>query len=91
MYWELMRRSCERGIKWFDYGRSKVGTGPYSFKKNWGFEPESLHYEYYLVNADEIPNISPTNPKYAMFINGWKKMPYWTTKLVGPHLVKYLG
>ena len=34
-YWELMRRSCERGLKIFDYGRSKVGTGPYSFKKNW--------------------------------------------------------
>jgi len=91
MYWELMRRSCERGIKWFDYGRSKVGTGPYSFKKNWGFEPESLHYEYYLVNADEIPNISPTNPKYSMFINAWKKMPFWTTKVIGPHIVKYLG
>lgn len=91
MYWELMRRSCERGIKWFDYGRSKVGTGPYSFKKNWGFEPESLNYEYYLVNAMEIPNISPTNPKYARFINAWKKMPFWATKIVGPRLVKYLG
>ncbi len=35
-YWELMRRACERGIKLFDYGRSKIGTGPYAFKKNWG-------------------------------------------------------
>jgi lipid II:glycine glycyltransferase (peptidoglycan interpeptide bridge formation enzyme) len=38
-YWELMRRSCERGLKVFDYGRSKLGTGSYAFKKNWGFEP----------------------------------------------------
>lgn len=91
MYWELMRHSCERGLKWFDYGRSKVGTGPYSFKKNWGFEPEPLEYEYYLVNAKEIPNVSPTNPKYAIFINTWKKMPFWATKLIGPHINKYLG
>ena len=35
-YWELMRRACERGCKLFDYGRSKEGTGPYAFKKNWG-------------------------------------------------------
>lgn len=34
-YWELMRRACERGLKVFDYGRSKQGTGPYAFKKNW--------------------------------------------------------
>ena len=40
MYWELMRRSCERGLQVFDYGRSKQGTGSYSFKKNWGFEPQ---------------------------------------------------
>jgi FemAB-related protein (PEP-CTERM system-associated) len=91
MYWELMRRSCERGIKWFDYGRSKVGTGPYSFKKNWGFEPEPLEYEYYLVKATEIPNVSPTNPKYAAFINMWKKMPFWATKIIGPRLNRYLG
>lgn len=91
MYWELMRSSCEQGIKVFDYGRSKVGTGAYSFKKNWGFEPQPLHYEYYLVKDTALPNISPTNPKYAMFIQAWKKMPLWMTRLIGPHIVKYTG
>ena len=91
MYWELMRHSCEQGIKVFDYGRSKVGTGAYSFKKNWGFEPVPLHYEYYLVKSSELPNISPTNPKYKMFIDVWKKLPLWMTRLVGPHIVKYTG
>ena len=38
-YWDLMRRACERGLKVFDYGRSKRGTGSFDFKKNWGFEP----------------------------------------------------
>ncbi len=50
-YWELMRRACERGIRMFDYGRSKRDTGSFDFKKNWGFEPEPLHYEYRLYNA----------------------------------------
>jgi FemAB-related protein (PEP-CTERM system-associated) len=27
-YWELMRMACARGLKVFDYGRSKEGTGP---------------------------------------------------------------
>ena len=26
-YWELMRRACEKGLRFFDYGRSKRGTG----------------------------------------------------------------
>ncbi len=35
----------------FDYGRSKRGTGAFDFKMYWGFEPEPLHYEYFLVRA----------------------------------------
>ena len=50
-YWELMRRACERGLRVFDYGRSKHGTGSFDFKKNWGFEPTPLHYEYQAVQA----------------------------------------
>jgi FemAB-related protein (PEP-CTERM system-associated) len=91
MYWELMRRSCERGLKWFDYGRSKEGTGSYSFKKNWGFEPEPLHYEYWLVKAGAMPNVSPTNPKYRLFIDAWKHLPLPVTRLVGPWIARNLG
>jgi len=91
MYWELIRRSCEQGFKWFDYGRSKVGTGPYNFKKYWGFEPEPLHYEYYLLNAEEIPDVNPNNPKYKLFIKAWQKMPFSLTKVIGPHIVRNLG
>ena len=58
-YWELMRRACARGLKVFDYGRSKKGTGPYAFKKNWGFEPTQLHYAYRLYKSDSIPQNNP--------------------------------
>jgi FemAB-related protein (PEP-CTERM system-associated) len=91
MYWDLMRRAAERGVGVFDYGRSKRGTGSYSFKKNWGFEPEPLHYEYRLIKARSIPDVNPLNPKYRLFINLWKSLPLAVTRVVGPHLVKNLG
>jgi FemAB-related protein (PEP-CTERM system-associated) len=91
MYWELMRRSCERGVRVFDYGRSKQGTGSYSFKKNWGFEPAPLYYEYYLLKARQMPDVSPMNPKYRVFINAWKRLPLPVTRLVGPMLARNLG
>ena len=91
MYWELMRRSCEQGIKVFDYGRSKEGTGSYSFKKNWGFAPQPLHYQYHLVKAAAIPEVNPMNPKYQLFIRAWKKLPLPVANFVGPMLAKYLG
>lgn len=90
-YWELMRRACERGVRVFDYGRSKVGTGPYDFKRNWGFEPKPLHYRYKLVRADRVPENNPNNPKYRLFIKAWQRMPLALTNFLGPHIVKNLG
>ena len=91
MYWELMRQSAEQGIRIFDYGRSKLGTGSYSFKKNWGFVPEPLSYEYHLVRSDTMPDINPMNPKYQMFIKAWRKLPLPLANLVGPLLARNLG
>lgn len=91
MYWELMRRACERGLRVFDYGRSKKGTGPYSFKKNWGFVPEPLSYEYRLIRARQVPDVNPLNPKYRLFVELWKRLPLPVTKLVGPLISRNLG
>lgn len=91
MYWDLMRRSAEEGIRIFDYGRSKQGTGSYSFKKNWGFEPEPLYYEFHLVKATELPDINPLNPKYQLFIKAWQKLPLRLSQWIGPYLARNLG
>ncbi len=91
LYWELMRRACVRGVRIFDYGRSKQGVGSYSFKKNWGFTPEPLHYSYHLVRADELPDVNPLNPKYRIFIETWKRMPTAVTNMVGPRIARNLG
>lgn len=91
MYWEVMRRAVEKGVKVFDYGRSKIGTGSYSFKKNWGFTPEPLFYEFYLIKATELPDINPLNPKYQFFIAAWKKLPLPISQFIGPFLSKDLG
>ncbi len=91
MYWELMRRACERGLRVFDFGRSKRGTGSFDFKKNWGFEPQPLHYEYRLVRSKSVPEHNPLNPKYQLFINMWKRLPLPLANLIGPYIVKSLG
>ena len=86
-----MRRSAEQGIQVFDFGRSKNDTGPYKFKKHWGFEPEPLHYEYHLVKATAVPEVNPLNPKYQLFIRAWKKLPLPVANRIGPFLAKNLG
>ena len=91
MYWNLMQAAAAKGYRVFDFGRSKLGTGAYDFKKNWGFEAQPLAYEYRLFGSTAVPDNNPLNPKYQMFIKLWRKMPLPLANLIGPHIVKDLG
>jgi len=91
MYWDVMQSACQKGVRIFDYGRSKKGTGSYSFKKNWGFEPTPLPYTYRLINIHQLPEVNPLNPKYQLFIKAWKKLPLPIANAIGPLLSQSLG
>ena len=75
IYWNQMCEAIERGAKVFDFGRSKFDAGSFGYKKTWGIEPAPLEYQYYLQTASQIPNVNPNNPKYALALKVWKKLP----------------
>ena len=91
LYWEVIRRAALRGCHTFDFGRSKAHTGAFAFKKNWGFEPQWLEYEYWLKPGAGIPSKNPTNPKYSLFIEAWKRLPLPLANALGPFLIRGLG
>jgi FemAB-related protein (PEP-CTERM system-associated) len=91
MYWELMRHAARRGARVFDFGRSKFGTGSFDFKKNWGFTPEPLHYQYQVRPGRAIPDHNPLNPKYRLLIAAWKRLPLAVANLLGPPIVRGIG
>jgi FemAB-related protein (PEP-CTERM system-associated) len=91
LYWETMRRAADRGCRIFDFGRSKIGTGSFSFKQNWGFEPVKLHYRFRLKPGETIPDHNPLNPKYQIFIAAWKRLPLPVANALGPLIVRGLG
>jgi FemAB-related protein (PEP-CTERM system-associated) len=90
-YWELMRCAGERGVRLFDFGRSKQGTGSFAFKKNWGFEPQLLGYEFQLFDRAAIPQNNPLNPRYKAFISVWRRLPRRVATAIGPFVVRNLG
>jgi hypothetical protein len=86
-----MRRACASGVRVFDYGRSKLGTGSYDFKKNWGFAPTPLCYEFKLRKRETVPQNNPLNPKYRMLIAIWRRLPLPVANALGPFIVRNLG
>ncbi len=91
MYWALMEHARARGATSFDFGRSKLGTGPYAFKKNWGFEPSPLHYEFRLAEGATMPDLNPNSPKYRAMTRIWSRLPLWLANRLGPPLARGLG
>ncbi len=84
LYYTLMRRAVQRGVRIFDFGRSKVGSSHFDTKSYWGFEPTPLVYHVALVKAKELPNVNPNNPKFERFVALWKKLPLPVANLIGP-------
>lgn len=90
LYWEVLRYAIDAGYQRFDFGRSTIDAGTYRFKKQWGAEPRQLHWHYWLADGGEPPKMNPDNPKYAMAIRTWQKLPLSVANRIGPRIVRNL-
>ena len=89
MYAELMRVASEEGVREFDFGRSKRGTGAFAFKTQWNMRVEPLTYQVHLVKRKDVPNFSPVNPKFELATRLWKRIPLPLTTWLGPQVVRW--
>ena len=88
MYWNLISQSCCEGYRYFDFGRSKRGTGSFTFKSGWSMQMIDLPYQYCLVRARQVPHLSPIDPKFRLAVNLWKRLPFAVTKVLGPKVIR---
>lgn len=91
MYFALMRHARGRGCSQFDFGRSKVGTGAFAFKKNWGFAPQPLTYAVRTADGTAPRAINPLDPKYKLKIALWQRLPLAIANRIGPIIARGLG
>jgi FemAB-related protein (PEP-CTERM system-associated) len=91
MYFALMLHARRRGCTRFDFGRSKTGSGPWAFKKNWGFEPEPLSYASWTAPGATRRDADPTSAKHAARIALWKRLPLALANRLGPPIARGLG
>ncbi|MBP6380609.1 MAG: FemAB family PEP-CTERM system-associated protein [Sphingorhabdus sp.] len=91
MYYALMNHARRRGCTSFDFGRSKVDSGAYFFKKNWGFEPEPLSYSTRTANGSPPRDVNPNSAKYRSIVSAWQKLPLPIANLIGPWISRGLG
>jgi FemAB-related protein (PEP-CTERM system-associated) len=91
MYFELMRHALRRGCDRFDFGRSRTGSGPYHFKRNWGFSPEPLTYAAWTAPGAPLRDAAPNSTGNAALAAMWRRLPLAVANRVGPHIARGLG
>ena len=87
MYHQLLERAIARGATCFDFGRSSTDSGTYRFKRQWGAQAHATPWQVYLRQG-ELDAARPDHPANRRKIEAWKKLPVWTTKLIGPAIVR---
>ncbi|MCE7797381.1 FemAB family PEP-CTERM system-associated protein [Sphingobium sufflavum] len=91
LYFNLMLHAMERGCDIFDFGRSKVGTGPALWKKTWGFEADPLDYFVHAAAGHEARDVNPLSPQYRRKVELWKRLPAPIADRIGPWIARGLG
>jgi len=91
LYFRLMGHARETGCTIFDFGRSKVGTGPAMWKKTWGFDPEPLAYYMHAAPGHEPRDVNPLSPQYRRKVELWKRLPPVIADGLGPFIARGLG
>lgn len=87
LYWEALQSAIGRGSVLFDFGRSTVDAGTYRFKAQWGAQPLPLHWHYWLPPGRRLPDLRPSNPRFALAIRAWQRLPVWAANRLGPTIV----
>lgn len=90
LYWEILKYAIKQGYRNFDFGRSSKDSGTYRFKQQWGAQPRPLYWHYWQASGDTLPSLNPDNPRYALAIKVWQRLPLTVTTALGPLIVKNL-
>lgn len=90
LYWSILSFAAEHGFRFFDFGRSTIGSGTHRFKKQWGAQDVPLSWVYWLPDGASLPELNPENPRYRLAIKIWQHLPVQLTELLGPPLARRL-
>lgn len=91
LYFRLMSHARARGLRVFDFGRSKAGTGPAAWKHNWGWPAEPLTYAVRTAPGARPRDMNPLSPGNRRKVEMWKRLPLLLANMIGPLIAMDLG
>ena len=93
LYWSLLAHCADNGTASFDFGRSTYNEGTFKFKKQWGAEPELLHWHDLLQpESNHLSEDATGESKIRPIVeNIWRKLPLALTVTIGARVRGYIS
>lgn len=86
--WDMMEQASRRALSWFDLGRSEPDSSQARFKRQWNPEERPVTEVVLSPGGRSVPDLVPTNPRYALAQRLWRRMPLAVTRRAGPMLIR---
>ncbi len=91
LYWEIIRLSCQRGMKYLDFGRSRKDSTQLAFKRSWGATEISQPCYLYSFNHETFNYFEEENANISSWVKHWKHLPRFITDPIGPIICKQMA
>jgi FemAB-related protein (PEP-CTERM system-associated) len=91
LLWKVIQYGREKGYKYLDLGRTRIGGGVYHFKRGWGGREIPLEDYLYSVKGNIRRTPDPSEGIYLFLIKIWARLPLSVSKAVGPRIIKQIG
>jgi FemAB-related protein (PEP-CTERM system-associated) len=89
LYWALMERLIDRGVRTFNFGRCSPGSGTHRFKRQWGGRDVPLPWLQWSRNGTSAtPNDESRLLRLAS--EAWRRTPLFVANRLGPVLARRL-
>lgn len=89
--WHAIKKACEEGFRYFDFGRTAVSNhGLSKYKENWGAQPMDLPYHFF-PDIHGATSVDENALVYRMFNMFCKKLPTILLRQLGEKLYKHIG
>jgi len=88
LYWEIIKRSCLKGMKLLDFGRSLKNSGPLAFKVGWGAKTISQSVWVYTPQDRRNQKLDLGDRRVKWFVRQWKRLPRPVADALGPAVCK---
>ena len=89
IFWEIIEWGAKNNFKILDFGRTRINTAIYRFKKAWGGQKTPLYDYLYFLKKKEFPD--PAQNKYAYLSRIWSLIPKILTQRLGPRIIKEIA